>query len=192
MSAENWWEYIEGYKKAGDSLLSSSNVLGSGRQEYEMLYPMIFLYRHYIELQLKEVILNAREFLDINATFPAAHNIERIWGICGELLQEMDKILDPGFTASNGYGEILNTYNALEADLKVFWELDPNSESFRYPVDKHGNPTSTDFKDVDFNTLKETINRIYQQLDGISSGVYSILGDKYDGMEYERQDYEQY
>jgi len=192
LSAENWWEYIEGYKKAGDFLLSSSNVLSSGRKEYEIVYPMIFSYRHYIELQLKEIILNAREFLGINEKFPDDHSIEKIWGICGELLQKMDEILDPGFTASNGYGEILNAYNALKADLKIFWELDPNSESFRYPVDKHGNPTSIDFKDVDFNSLKETINRIYEQLSGISSGVYTILGEKYDGMEYERQDYEHY
>jgi len=133
LSAENWWEYIWGYKKAGDSLLSSSNVLGSGRKEYEMVYPMIFLYRHYIELQLKEIILNAREFLDINVKFPAAHNIEQLWGMCRELLQKMDKILDPRFTASNGYREISNRYNALEADLKIFWELDPNSESSDIP-----------------------------------------------------------
>jgi len=185
LSAENWWQYIEGYKKAGDFLLSSSNVLGSGRKEYEIVYPMIFSYRHYIELQLKEIILNAREFLGINEKFPDDHSIEKIWGICGELLQKMDKILDPGFTASNGYGEILNAYNALKADLKIFWELDPNSESFRYPVDKHGNPTSIDFKDVDFNSLKETINRIYEQLSGISSGVYTILGEKYEGLDYE-------
>lgn len=184
--AENWWEYIEGYKKAGDSLFSSSNVLGSGRKEYEIVYPMIFSYRHYIELQLKEIILNARAFLGINEKFPKYHSIEKIWGICGGLLKKMDEILDPGFTASDGYNEILRTYDDLETDLKIFWELDPDSESFRYPVDEHGNPTSIDFKDVDFNSLKDTINRIYEHLSGISSDVYTILGEKYNGLAYEQ------
>jgi len=166
--------------------LSSSNVLGSGRKEYEMVYPMIFLYRHYIELQLKEIILNAREFLDINEKFPAAHNIEQLWGMCRELLQKMDKILDPGFTASNGYREILSAYNALEADLKIFWELDPNSESFRYPIDRRGHPIVVDLKAVDFKNLKELMGRIEQELDGISSGVYTILSEKYEGLAYEQ------
>lgn len=186
MSAENWWEYIEGYKKAAYSLLASSNVLGSGRKEYEMVYPMIFSYRQYIELVLKEIILNAREFLNINEKFPDTHKIEELWKMCKELLQKMDKILDPRFTASNGYGEILNAYTALEADLKIFWKLDPNSESFRYPVDKRGHPIVVDLKVVDFKNLKELMGRIDEHLDGISSGVYTILGEKYEGLAYEQ------
>ena len=189
MSAENWWEYRNGYKKAGDALLSSSNVLGIGRKEYELVYPMIFSYRHYIELQLKEIILNAREFLDINEKFPDVHNIEKLWAMCRELLHKMDEILDPQFTASDGYRAILKAYKALEADLKVFWEIDPNSESFRYPVDSRGNPIVADLEAVDFRTLKELVSRIDQELGGISSGVYTILGGKYEGMKQEGLDY---
>ena len=177
---------MEGYKKAGDSLFYSSNVTGSGIKEYELVYPMIFSYRHYIELQLKEIILNARAFLDISEKFPVGHNIEIMWGKCGELLKKMDGILDPEFTASDKYKEIQKAYDELEADLKMFWELDPDSKSFRYPVNEHGNPISIDFKDIDFNSLKETLNRIYGQLDTISVGVYDILGKKLEGLAFEQ------
>jgi len=182
LSAENWWEYINGYKKAGDALLSSSNVLGNGRKEYELVYPMVFLYRHYIELQLKEIILNARNFLDINEKFPKGHDIKELWAMCMGLLREIDKVLDPQFTASDGYGDILNAYRALEADLKIFWEIDPDSESFRYPVDSRGNPIVANLEAVDFKTIKELIGRIDQELGGISSGIYTIQGEKYDAM----------
>jgi len=182
LSAENWWEYINGYRKAGDALLSSSNVLGSGRKEYELIYPMVFSYRHYIELQLKEIILNAREFLDVNEEFPKGHYLEELWAMCRELLQKMDKTLDPRFTASDGYKDILNAYKDLESDLKIFWEIDPNSEYFRYPVDGKGKPIVAALQSVDFKNLEKLIGRIDQELGGIASGVYTILSEKYDSM----------
>ncbi len=93
MSAENWWEYIEGYKKAGDFLLSSPNVLGSGRKEYEIVYPMIFSYRHYIELQLKEIILNAREFLGINENFQMTTVLKKYEEYAGNFYRKWTKSL---------------------------------------------------------------------------------------------------
>lgn len=50
---QNWGMYTIGYKEAGDLLLQYA--LNVGRQNV-LVYPIIFLYRHYIELQLKEII----------------------------------------------------------------------------------------------------------------------------------------
>ena len=41
------------------------------RQHNFMVYPIIFLFRHYIELRLKEIILNIWNFLDIVHLFPS-------------------------------------------------------------------------------------------------------------------------
>ena len=95
MSSQNWWQYTMGYKEAGDLLLQ--NTLGGGRQ-HVLVFPIIFMYRHYIELQLKEIILNNWAYLDISEDFPTYHNIEKLWAICRDTLHKMDKAVDSEFT----------------------------------------------------------------------------------------------
>lgn len=180
--SQNWVMYTAGYKEAGDLLLQ--NVLGGGRQN-TLVYPIIFLYRHYIELMLKEIILNGWAYLGIAGKFPDKHNIDILWGICKDILQKMDKAVDPEFTKSKGYKETLGVYHALEADLKVFSEWDPNSQAFRYPIDKKGNPMVIDLKSINFKKLLELTGRISYELDGLSVGVYDILSQKEEMLSYE-------
>lgn len=145
MSPQNWWEYTMGYKEAGDLLLQ--NALENGRQ-HVLVFPIIFLYRHYIELMLKEIIMNNRAFLGISEDFPSYHNIDRLWEICRENFQKVDEAIDPQFTKIEEYQKIVEAYDALEIDLRKFTQLDPTSESFRYPVDKRGRPIVLDKKSL--------------------------------------------
>lgn len=179
MSLQNWWKYTIGYKEAGDLLLR--NALEGGRQ-HVLVFPIIFLYRHYIELILKEIIMNNRAFLGISENFPNYHNIDRLWEICRENFQKVDEAIDPQFTKSEEYQKIVEGYNVLEIDLRKFAVLDPTSESFRYPVDNRGRPIVVDKKIVNLKELPELINRISEALEGISVGAYEILKQKEDGM----------
>ena len=105
-------------------------------------------------------------------------------------MQETDKLVDPQFAESQEYiKEIIQAYNALEADLNKFAEIDPDSQYFRYPVDSQGNPIEPD-KELLIKLLRELpelVKRISYNLDGISTGIDTILQDKYDGLA--QQDY---
>lgn len=179
MSPQNWSKHTIEYKEAGDLLLQ--NAIETGKRNY-MVFPTIFLYRHYIELILKEIILNNREYLRISQPFPKDHDIHELWKMCREYLQEVDKLVDPQFAISKEYQkEIIQAYDALEADLTKFAEIDPDSQSFRYPVDSKGNPIEID-KDRLIELLRELpelISRISDNLDGISVGIDTILTEKY-------------
>lgn len=179
MSPRDWGEFTIGYKEAGDLLLQ--HTLKAGRQNV-LVYPIIFLYRHYIELILKEIILNNWEYLGISQSFPEGHNIYKLWKICRQNMQEADKLVDPGFAESEEYQkEIIQAYDALEADLSKFAEIDPDSQSFRYPVDSKGNPIEIDREKLIqlLRELPELISRISYNLDGISVGIDTILTEKY-------------
>ena len=123
--------------------------------------------------------------LGILKPFPKGHDIYKLWNICKNSLKETDKIVDPGFAASNDYVEqIIGAYNALESDLDKYAEVDPDSQHFRYPVDTHGNPIEID--NVLLGELQrqlpELTKRISYNLDGISVGIQTILQEKYDGL----------
>lgn len=181
MSPINWSNYTIEYQEAVNLLLD--NMIKTGKRNF-MVFPTIFLYRHYIELILKEIILNNWEYLEVSQPFPKGHNIYELWKICRDCLKKTDKLVDPGFAESRDYVEqIIRAYDALEVDLKKFAKIDPDSEYFRYPVDSHGNPK----KEVDkkllielLRELPELVARISYNLDGISTGIYQILQDKYD------------
>jgi len=158
------------------------NMTKTGRRNF-MVFPTIFLYRHYIELILKEILLNNWEYLEISPPFPRGHNILELWRKCRDCLQKTDKLVDPSFAESNGYAEqIMPTHDAIEADLKKFSELDPDSQHFRYPVDLQGNSIEVDEKLLIeiLRELPDLVERISYNLDGISTGIDTILQDKYD------------
>jgi len=147
------------------------------------VFPMIYLYRHYIELRLKEIIIYNWQYLNIVEPFPSGHDIYKLWDICRSCLKKTDKLVDPKFTQTAEYVEqIIRAYDSLEADLIKFAEIDSDSQHFRYPVDKHGIPLVIDEQLLSElqSEFPELVERISCDLDGICTGIYTILQDKYE------------
>lgn len=178
---QNWVLYTGGYKEAGDLLLKYA--LRSGRQ-HVLVYPIIFLYRHYIELQLKEIIVNNRSYLGKSEPFPDYHNIDRLWEICKQDLIDIDEPLLNQLDQKR-YEEILSQYDALGKDVSQFSQWDPDSQHFRYPVDKKGNPIVLDLRSINLRELEELMRRISGLLGGISVGAYEYLVAKQEMQSYE-------
>ena len=173
-------KYAIEYQEAVNVLLDDK----TWKREFT-LFPSIYLFRHYIELRLKEIILTNWEFLGWAKPFPRGHNIYKLWNVCRDCMKETDKLVDPGFARSKRYIEqIIGVYDALETDLNRFAEIDPDSERSRYPVDSQGNPIVVDNKVLGKlrRELPELVKRISYNLDGISTGIHTILRDKYAGL----------
>ncbi|MBA7499085.1 hypothetical protein ES704_01825 [subsurface metagenome] len=129
--------------------------------------------------------MNNWEYLEIHHPFPGGHDIYKLWKMCRKALQETDKLVDSRFAESQEYiKEIIQAYDALELDLNKFAEIDPDSQHFRYPVDSQGNPIVVEERLLVelLHELPELVERISNYLDGISSGIYTILQDKYDAL----------
>lgn len=60
--------YIEGYREAADKLVH--DVVESGTNQDILVFPISFLYRQYIELQLKHIIRESRILLEECKSFP--------------------------------------------------------------------------------------------------------------------------
>src|SRR4051812_21456846 len=99
-TAEDWWNnaclnyawngwhiYALGYKEAADTLVSHVN--DRGRNQDTLVYPIVFLYRQYLELALKDLIREGRSLEDIAEPFPRSHRIDELWRVCKSLLQRI-------------------------------------------------------------------------------------------------------
>ncbi|HLO71802.1 MAG TPA: hypothetical protein VK167_13070 [Flavipsychrobacter sp.] len=123
-----------------------------------LIYPMVFLYRQYIELRLKEIIFGLKYCLGDDPSFPKHHKIDILW--------KDFKFLYKSIGEENN-SDVLNNGGRLINELS---QIDPLSMAFRYPVDKDGNDTIK-LKRISISNLQSVINKLANLLDAISDQV---------------------
>ena len=126
----NKWEvYAMGYKIAAETLVDK--VLSEQTNQDHLIYPIVFLYRHYIELRLKEIIEHGSKLLDLDLKIPTHHEIMSLWTNDGA--KQIVKELWPEDSTDD--------LKLMEETFKEFARYDRVSSSFRYPNDTKGNPS---------------------------------------------------
>lgn len=119
----SWERYTDSYKNVADRLVEWYV------EEYRvdsLVYPIMFLYRHHLELQLKSLLRNLYSFHGHQWNLQKTHDLVKLWHEVRPLMEEIC-LQD---TEDNDH---------IEARIKEFSQIDPDSESFRYP-DRKSNP----------------------------------------------------
>ena len=152
-SLQNFGGYADGFQTGALSLLDSSLINKDLRDD--IIYPAIFLIRQYIELRLKELIQYLNYIKERSYDFKSGHDIEILWDNFKEKYSSIIESLEEERTqiVSDLINEIVS--------------VDPNSEAFRYPIDKHGNKTQK-LEYVNLAQLKETFVRLCFYFDGLA------------------------
>ena len=164
---DEWDKYADGYKQAGDSLVES--LPKSEWQVNQIVFPVLFLYRHYIELRLKELLRKSGELLDSTTDVPKEHSLRCLW-----------KLVRPRIETILGSKEVKHDSDAVEARIHELDAVDPNSIEARYPDDGAGNPTLKSIAYVDLGHLRDVVNDMSYVLDGASSALVAQLDLKYE------------
>lgn len=155
---EDWDTYAEGYRRAGDILVDY--VADNDRDQDFLVYPIAFLYRHYLELRLKELrIISSKLSGRSVGPFPE-HNLMKLWS---EVRPNIDKNwLSP---------QIKGNLDTIEERLKELQAIDPLSDAFRYPENKMGEPSLKRMQEINLKHLQEVVQGISNILDGISYAI---------------------
>jgi len=153
-SSDEWYTYKTGYKQAADFL--AQYVISHVRNQDILIYPIIFLYRQYIELSIKGLIFQSSILLDKNIKIEEthSHNIHKLWNQCNKLLMEIVTDEDK---------KMLNDINIF---IIEFNNVDPLSESFRYPTNKKGQRSLPNQRYINIKNFKNRIDNVSIFLDG--------------------------
>jgi hypothetical protein len=163
--SDPWNLYATGYKEAADIL--SERVLNSRQLTDALVYPIIFLYRHYLELRLKELINSGQALLGQTPDLKHVHNLGSLWSICRRIFEQVWP------------GSPVDDLNKIEECVKQLATIDPQSMSFRYPVTKDGVATlPPSLKHIDIRTIHEELNDVADSLDAASLGISAYLQEK--------------
>lgn len=171
IEAEDWWMnaclgwhydptelYIVGYKEAGDSLVSS--VANRDGAADSLIFPIVFLYRHYIELRLKSLLHDGNRLLDREYQQKSGHQLSKLWPKVRNILLEV---------WPDGCKADLAT---LENLINQFEQVDPSSTTFRYPKNIDGkNSIKMNSPRVNLRNLKEVVGAMSIILEGSAAGI---------------------
>jgi hypothetical protein len=156
-----WGPMAEGFKRLPD--LGVAAVEETGRGHDHLVYPILFNYRHFIELSLKEIIRSARRLLGKKGSVPETHNLGDLWNAAQPLLMEIEK-------------GSATTYRDVRACLTRFNEMDPTSEGFRYPVKRSGEDAlPDDLHNLDLGQVRDVVSRLAIFLDAVATQISVYL-----------------
>ena len=157
--------FAKGYTRAANRLATS--LLEAQRfPDYEA-YPVVFLYRHALELSLKHIIYGGVELAafrrvgEINEQLKNNHDLVN-------LSQTAGKVLALLFPNDEMLGRLKETVAAL---CKDWSEIDPGSYAYRYPIDTKGRPSTKKHQVVNLRALSSRMARALEDLDTVHFGL---------------------
>lgn len=142
----------DGYFKAGAMLVHQCER-GDNLDRHTLVYPILFCYRHGLELAMKCIISRYDQFAEI----PTRHDLWELWGICKTVILEQ---------GSDGENEVLGV---IEQIVKEFHDLDQGSFSFRYSTDKKGMVIPLPDVPVDLANIKDVMTGVVYFFDGVDA-----------------------
>ncbi len=146
--------YAEGYRKAADHLVTE--ITFDPIDIDYLIYPLIFLYRHHLELRFKEFIRSGFAFSNMTGDFPKCHNLTELWTAARVHLESFVKPLSH---------EELSDIDNLVSELSSF---DEDSFAFRYSEDKRGTKTLLGIDHINVKHLHQMITPTLDTLQRIS------------------------
>ena len=167
--------YAVGFLEGAETLLEV--VRSTGQNQDVLVYPIVYCLRHSMELLLKQVIRAGRRLVDEPGDFPDGHRLNVLWNTCKPVLKKV--------------WPTDSAYRTVESVITRLCELDPEGESFRYPVStkRQGARTMTldpDLRNLDLGAFVAEVVEAIQLLDGAYAGIEANMEAKHD-MEQEAQ-----
>lgn len=132
----NFQDYALGYFEAGSRIVSS--LMSDQWMLDIIIYPLVFTYRHGIELSLKDLAVQLPLVWDEESAVRSTHVLSDNWETVKTYLKR-EQELDPEDTL----------IDQVDTILKDFLEIDQNGQVFRYPTDIYG-----------LNHLEEEVSKI--------------------------------
>lgn len=157
--------FAKGYTLAA-SRLANSLLEASRFSDYEA-YPVAFLYRHAFELSLKHVIYESARLASfrfsnfIDDKLQNSHNLKMLSVTVGKSLKAQfphDILID-------------KVVKSIIEVADEWTSIDPNSYSYRYPINTKGQPSTSDHQRANLRSISIRMSELLEELETIHFGL---------------------
>lgn len=168
--------YSVGYRTGAERL--AKYVLAEHLEQDTLIYPIAFLWRHYVELRLKGLLRSARLLKDEDVDDKIDHRLLPLWQKLRPLLEEIEPDGDQ------------ETLGAVEEIVMQFDLIDTDSFAFRYPTTKRGaHSLPMELLHINIRNLTEVMQRVASFLDAVDTMLGVYLEHKAEMESYHRDIY---
>lgn len=163
-----WHAYICGYKEAADRLTSG---IDTGQHGQDMLvFPIIFLYRHYLELSIKAQIRECQLLLGVKRPAHPQSQAQRILASQGHDLDGLWKYLQQ--LMPQVYPTLPDSaVSEIDRVVTAFTRLDPHGDEARYPLTRFEQRTLPELHGINLRRLAEDVSRADVAFTQIGGGI---------------------
>ena len=141
----------DGYMKAGAALVQACEECSDER--HFLIYPILFNYRHAIELAIKWIIIQYGRYSTVQIGNIEHHNLWKLWQICKQIIIEV--------------GSESEAISVVEGVIKEFHDLDKSAQAFRYPSNKEGVPFVLLYRMIDLQNIRDVMEGVSHFFDGV-------------------------
>jgi len=150
----------KGYFRSAEALVDIA--LENWMEKDMLVYPILFLYRHALEINLKYIINFYGRHVEVEPVWDT-HDFEKLWP---SFLQVLDRFgTDDPDRADQYVGAI----------IAQFGKVDPRSFSYRYPCDRTGTPIPLVQKRMDLENLKDVMEGIFSYFIGVDAYLDNMI-----------------
>lgn len=150
----------DGYKTASDLMVEAAAT--DRRSRDTLIFPIIFNYRQFLELSLKYQLATFGPAVGIEPNW-TSHDLARLWA---EFLAMLEQY---------GTEDPDEVDPVVEGIILEFAKIDPGSYSYRYPVDRQGNPVPVSYSDLHLPTLADVMQGVGGYFAGCDGYLSSLL-----------------
>lgn len=159
---DGFWIRAIGFKRAGDLL--AEHCLQTGSDRDFLSFPMVFSYRHFLELSLKELAFMVFRARGDRAMRPYGHGLIGNW----------DMIRD---FALDGPSSDTEAFEIVDGVIAEFERVDPGSFAFRYGTGRRGELLiPDDLATINIRNLMDVMNRTEGLFDGLDGWLDALEG----------------
>lgn len=156
--------FAKGYRISAERIARS--VIGSSHSTDYDAYPAVFLYRHALELSLKQIIYASAtlaDYLDLAGLehkFHNSHDLVRLGTVANKALS----LIAPQDNL------VVKALPLIEKACSYLNKIDPDSFMYRYPIDTRGNPPS-EIQTIDLVEFSKQMSTMLKLLETIHVGI---------------------
>ncbi|MFT5725917.1 MAG: hypothetical protein ACI8PB_000033 [Desulforhopalus sp.] len=155
--------YAFSYKLAADGI--ARQYLDAPESFYQnfQVFPLLFLYRQYIELSLKAIISETDKITGTDKIQDNFHHrLLDLWAVAQNVIVEIPVNIKE------------STLLAVEELIKEFNKNDPLSFSFRYPMNKDGEIVPIKLHQISIKNFHSTMSKLSNFFDEVFGHLYHI------------------
>ena len=146
-----------GFKTAADNMVKR---LYEGHTNNFWTFPIVYCYRHYLELMLKHLIELFNQYEETGETFPRTHDLVRLWKIVRDNCYEPKELVND------------EEIPVVEKLIKEFQEFDSKSTAFRYAE-------IVELGRIDLRNLSDVMEGLSNHLEGLADVWSNSIDNKF-------------